>query len=256
MTAQEPIKRKVISLDIDLYKYGLALARIVEAAKHGIPGYVCFSNVHMVIEAHKSKTYADQVNGATLVLPDGMPIVNALKLLYGIDQERIAGMDALPDLIRLAELNDLKIFFFGSTSDVLEKIRITTENKYPEVKIAGMFSPPFDTPLDNPDYIKLINNSGAKMVFIALGCPKQEKWMAAHSHKINAVLLGVGGAFPVYAGISRRAPQWLRDISLEWLFRLYQEPRRLFRRYFVTNSLFLYLIIKVKWQQKWNHRQL
>ena len=126
------------------------------------------------------------------------------------------------------------------------EIKNKIEKKFPNVKIAGLFSPPYDKPLDDKSYIDLINDSGADLVFVSLGCPKQEKWMANHYHNINAVLLGVGGAFSVYAGVTKRAPLFMRNAGLEWMYRLLQEPRRLFKRYFKTNSLFIYLLIKIK----------
>jgi N-acetylglucosaminyldiphosphoundecaprenol N-acetyl-beta-D-mannosaminyltransferase len=247
MSFVEPRERKrIISLDIDLLKYQDALAKIVAFGKSRRSGYICFANVHMTIEAYNNKNFADQVNNATLVLADGVPLVKTLNFFYGHVQERVAGMDVLPDVIALAEKNDLKIFFFGTTPDLLEKIKTKVEKEFPRVNIVGLLSPPFEKRLDSPEYIDLINNSGAHMVFVALGCPKQEKWMADHFEKINALLLGVGGAFPVYAGVTRRAPAFMRDWGLEWLYRLYQEPKRLFKRYLKTNSLFIYLVLKAK----------
>lgn len=237
-------RREIISLKIDAIKYQDALTKIIEQANSRTPAYVCFANVHMVVEGYKSEAFARQVNDAMLVLPDGMPVVNAVRKLYRHSQERVAGMDVMPDLIRLSQINKLRVFFFGTSDDMLDKIRVKTERDFPEVEIAGLFSPPFKKSLDDESYIHMINESGANLVFVALGCPKQEKWMASHSSKIKAVLLGVGGAFPIYAETAKRAPEWIRNLSLEWVFRLGQEPTRLFKRYLKTNSLFIYLIFK------------
>jgi N-acetylglucosaminyldiphosphoundecaprenol N-acetyl-beta-D-mannosaminyltransferase len=128
----------------------------------------------------------------------------------------------------------------------LNKIDRKVSLEYPTLKIAGMFSPPFDRPLNDQRYVSMINDSQADLVFVALGCPKQEIWMSENSSKIDAVLLGVGGAFPVFAEVQTRAPKALRNMSLEWLYRLYQEPGRLFKRYFKTNSMFLYFIFLEK----------
>jgi N-acetylglucosaminyldiphosphoundecaprenol N-acetyl-beta-D-mannosaminyltransferase len=238
--------KKIISLNIDLVKYREALDIILKKGRERTPGYVCFANVHMIIEAHKNHDFAAQVNRATLVLADGMPIVNALSSLHRWDQERIAGMDVFPDLIRSSAVDNLKVFFFGTSNEMLEKIRMRAQTEFPSLKIAGALSPPFNQSLDDGRYIDEINSSGAHLVFVALGCPKQEKWMATHSPRIRAMLLGVGGAFPIYAGTSKRAPLWLRNLSLEWIYRLSQEPTRLFKRYFITNTLFLYHIIRLK----------
>src|ERR1035437_8431841 len=155
-------------------------------------------------------------------------------------------MDVFSDLIRLAEINRIKIFFFGTTSETLDKIKNRINNEYPNVDIVGLLSPPFEKSLDDDSYINSINNSGAGLLFVALGCPKQETWMASHSAKINATLLGVGAAFSIYAGTTKRAPLLLRNMGLEWFFRLLQEPDRLFMRYLTTNSMFIYLALKIK----------
>lgn len=246
MEATHRDRKKVISLNIDSIGYENALDKIINAARSKSSGYVCFANVHMTIEAYEDDSFAEDVNGSMLVAADGMPIVNVLDSFYKCKQDRIAGMDVMPDVMRLAEKEHLKIYFFGTTDEVLEIIRIKAKKEFPNLEIAGLFSPPFGRSLDDPTYIRQINNSGAHLVFVALGCPKQEKWMATHSGNLNAVLLGVGGAFLIYAGVARRAPRWVRDLSLEWAFRLSQEPSRLFKRYLKTNSLFLYLVFREK----------
>ncbi len=204
----------------------------------------------MLMEAHKDKAFADQVNNAAFVLADGMPIVNALDSFYNIKQDRIAGMDIFPDVLKHAAENKLSVFFYGTTPDLLEKIVSRANKEIPSLQIAGALAPPFSRSIDEEEYILQIQNSGAHMVFVALGCPKQEKWMAKHTQSINAILLGVGGAFPIYAGTAKRAPEWMRKLSLEWLYRLMQEPGRLFKRYLVTNTHFLYLITKEKLKRK------
>lgn len=239
-------RKKIISLDIDLVTYSDALETIIQRARHSTPGYVCFANVHMIVEAYKDRSFAQQVNNATLAVADGMPLVKSMKWLYGLRLERIAGMDAFSDLLRLAEINHLKVFFFGTTDTILELLTQKARHQFPGLRIAGSLAPPFHKSLDDEEYSDIINKARANLVFVALGCPKQEKWMATHSSKINGVLLGVGGAFPVFAGTTKRAPAWMRNASLEWLFRLAQEPKRLFKRYLVTNSLYVSLLIKEK----------
>jgi N-acetylglucosaminyldiphosphoundecaprenol N-acetyl-beta-D-mannosaminyltransferase len=246
MSTPERIRRKIISLKIDEISYQGAIDRITELGKARVPAFVCFANVHMTIEAYSSPVFANSTNHASLVLADGMPLVSAFKSLYGRSIDRVAGMDVLPDLIARAEKDRLKIFFFGTTDEVLTKIRTRIMREHPRSTVVGLFSPPFGSSLDNPTHIKMINDSGANLVFVALGCPKQEKWMANHSGEINAVLLGVGGAFPLYAGETKRAPEFMRRNNLEWVYRLSQEPTRLFRRYLITNSMFIYLMAKAK----------
>jgi len=239
------ITKRIISLNIDLISYDSALMKVVTLAKSKTPSYVCFANVHMAIEAFDEPEFSRKVNEAAMVLSDGMPLVKCIKWLYKYNQERIAGMDFMPDLIELAAKNRLKVFLFGSTIDVLNKIKTRIEADFIDCEV-DYISPPFEKSINDPQYVEKINKSGANIVLVALGCPKQEKWMAENSKFINAVLLGVGGAFPVFAGLSKRAPKIMQKLSLEWVYRLAQEPRRLLRRYLVTNTLFIYYIVREK----------
>ena len=239
-------KGRIISLNIDLIGYENAIQAIISQGKSRKPGYACFANVHMTIEAYWDKLFSEQVNNATFVFADGMPLVKTLMLLYGVKQDRVAGMDVMPELINRAHEHDLRIFFFGTTPELLERIRVRMQKEFSSVQIAGMISPPFNTSLDDDSYVNAINSSGANLVFVALGCPKQEKWMARNFQRVNAVLLGVGGAFPVFAGTATRAPVFMQKLALEWLYRLMQEPVRLFKRYFITNTLFVFLVLKMK----------
>ena len=200
----------------------------------------------MTIEAHWDTKFASMVNGADLVTPDGMPIAKAMKLLYGIKQERVAGMDLLPDLLLKAQEEQLGVFFYGGTDEMLQHTKEYILKFYPQLSKHEYLSPPFRplTEEEEAGIIAKINNSGAQIVFVALGCPKQEKWMASMKGKINACMIGIGGALPVMIGMQKRAPKWIQRLSLEWLFRLLQEPKRLFKRYFLTNTLFIFLIIK------------
>lgn len=239
----------VITLKLDIIAYDEALSRIVTWAKNRESQFVCFANVHMIIEAYLHPEFAGQVNGASLVVADGVPLLGWLRTLLGVKQQRIAGMDAFPDLLQLAAIHKLNVYFFGTTVKMLERIRKKINELHPDLVIAGMFSPPFDQPLDKDVYIDQINASDADIVFVALGCPKQEKWMATNSKRIRAPLLGVGGAFPVFAGVAKRAPKFMQRFGLEWLFRFFQEPQRLFGRYLITNSLFMTLAFREKLRQ-------
>lgn len=235
-------RRRVISLDLDRIGYREALTRILDKAAKREPSFVCFANVHMVVEAKFNPDTANKINNANFVLADGMPLVNAISLLFREKQDRIAGMDVMPDLMKMAEQKDQSVFFFGSTKEQLDRIIEKAKVEFPKLRIAGTLSPPFSKTIMARDYCEQINNSGASLVFVGLGCPKQERWMAENFHEIKGVLLGVGGAFPVYAGLKRRAPLWMQKYSLEWLYRFIQEPKRMWKRYLITNSVFLYSI--------------
>jgi N-acetylglucosaminyldiphosphoundecaprenol N-acetyl-beta-D-mannosaminyltransferase len=152
-------------------------------------------------------------------------------------------MDLLPILIEESAKRKRSIYFYGSTVEVLDNIKKRINFDHPSLGIK-MYSPPFRllTEKEDQDVIKEINCFNPDFVFVALGCPKQEKWMAQHKGKINSCMIGLGGAFPVYAGLQNRAPKWMSNNSLEWLYRFFLEPKRLLRRYFVTNFLFIYYI--------------
>lgn len=235
-------RRRIISLDLDIIGYNEVLRRILDKASNREPSFVCFANVHMVVEAKLDSDTAHKINSADFVLADGMPLVNAISFLFKEKQNRIAGMDVMPDLMRMAEKENQSVFFFGSTQEQLNRIREKAKVDFPKLIIAGALSPPFSKKLKDKDYCEQINNSGANLVFVGLGCPKQERWMSENSHEIRAILLGVGGAFPVYSGLKRRAPLWMQKCSLEWFYRFIQEPKRMWKRYLITNSVFLYSI--------------
>lgn len=250
------MNKQVIALSISCFPYLDFVQKLMELAENKVSSYICVANVHMCIEAYQSKGFAQIVNQADLVTPDGMPLTKAVKLLYGIEQERVAGMDLLPDLLKESEKKGIPIYFYGGTEETLELTRKYCESHYPVLKLAGLHSPPFRplTAAEEEEVIKNINDSGAGFVFVALGCPKQEKWMAAMKGRVNACMVGIGGALPVMIGRQKRAPEWMQKASLEWLYRLAQEPRRLFKRYAVTNTMFIMLLftqwLKLKFSKK------
>jgi N-acetylglucosaminyldiphosphoundecaprenol N-acetyl-beta-D-mannosaminyltransferase len=239
-------RKSIINFPITTGNYSSFVNHIVSLANQKESANVCVANVHMFIEAYKDEGFKNIINEATVVTPDGKPLTWVLNYLYGIRQDRVAGMDLLPDLLQQMMLKKLPGFFYGGTPALLEKTEHYLRYAFPDLPIAGMYSPPFRpaTAEEEEKLVQKINNSGAAVVLVILGCPKQEKWMAAMKGRINAVMIGVGGALPVMVGMQKRAPAWLQNLGLEWLFRLMQEPRRLFRRYIITNSLFIYLFFK------------
>lgn len=156
------------------------------------------------------------------------------------------GNGFFPKILREADKVSGKVYLYGGTDEILDALKEVIRKQFPSVIVVGAVSPPFRKLTDDEQqkYIDDMNASGAHLVMVALGCPKQEKWMAIHSHKINAVCLGVGGAFAVTAGLQKRSAKWMQDWGLEWLHRLSQEPGRLYKRYFITNSLFIWLLAK------------
>jgi N-acetylglucosaminyldiphosphoundecaprenol N-acetyl-beta-D-mannosaminyltransferase len=207
---------------------------------------VYVANVHMLIEAWGNLRFADAMRKADLVTPDGLPLVWMLKLMGANKAERVPGMDIFRNTCELASRAQISIFLLGSKPETLEKICQRLRAEFPLLKIAGTESPPFRqiSLIEEQTMLQTINDSGAGIVFVALGCPKQELWMLQYREKIQAVMIGVGGVFPVYAGTLKEAPKLIQNTGFEWLFRLLQEPKRLWKRYAVTIPVFIWLSLQ------------
>lgn len=241
-----PPVQHVIGFPITALFFEEQVSLMIKWAKDGLSKVVCIANVHMLIEAYRDPRFASVLRSADLVTPDGMPIVWMLKWLGVSKQERVAGPDVLVALCKLATQEGVSLFFLGSQPAILERMRIQLQQEFPNLKIAAMEPLPFRpmTQQEDEAIIKKLNQSGAGIVLVSLGCPKQERWMAEHKDKVNMVMVGLGGAFPMYAGIHKRAPRLIQQVGLEWLYRLLQEPNRLWRRYGSTIPIFMWLAIK------------
>lgn len=236
-------KVKLFDTWVSTATYEQYLQSILQLAEARKSSYVCFANVHMLMEASQKPAFKHVVNRADIVTPDGRPVSVLMNRQYKLKQERACGMDLLPDILREAEKSGLSVFFYGSTNEVLQAVTQKARQEFSSLKIAGAYSPPF-RPLSREEdeaVVKMINASDANLVFVSLGCPKQEKWMYEHKRIVNACMLGLGQAFLTYADLEKRLPRWARDLSLEWAYRLYLEPKRLWKRYLVGNSRFLWM---------------
>lgn len=222
--------------------YQAILDSIMELGAANRSSYVCFANVHMLYEANHDINFQKIVNRADLVCPDGRPLSILMRWQYGIRQQRACGMDLFPDILSEASRRGLSVFFYGSTPELLDQLCVKVKQTYPDLILAGAYSPPFRqlTPREDAEVIEMINQRKADFVFVSLGCPKQEQWMNEHLGSINACMLGLGQAFKTFTGVEKRLPGWARNLSLEWLYRLWLEPRRLWKRYLAGNSWFLY----------------
>lgn len=231
----------VMGAQIDAISWDDALQRIAQWAQARQSRYVCICNVHSVVSATRDSHFRQIVNGADLCTPDGAPVAWALRHLGWRDQQRINGPDLMWRYLALAEQSQQAVFFYGSTQQTLEKLGSAVRRAFPALRMVGIHAPPFRklTDVERRDEIALIRRSGAQLVFVGLGCPKQEQWMAENCQQLPAVLIGVGAAFDYHAGMVKRAPVWAQRSGLEWLYRMLAEPKRLFRRYMVTNSLFI-----------------
>ena len=240
-------KKSILNSHIFTGSYEHFIDSIFSLVEKRVPSYVCFANVHMLVEAQRDSSFRKVINNATLVAPDGRPLSIFLKTFRGINQERICGMDIMPDVLHRAAASKKSVYFYGTTDKLLKAIVRKAKKTFPEIKIAGYYAPPFKekfTEQENASICEKIKACHPDLVLVALGCPKQEKWMAENKETIGACMLGLGQAFHIYGGVEKRSPKWMQQFSLEWMYRLYQEPGRLWKRYALTNCYFLFLVAK------------
>jgi len=242
----------ILDTRIDALSWEQLLGRIVRWAQAGQSRMICLCNVHSVVTAKHDAALANALKCADLNLPDGAPIAWLMRQRSWPEQQRLSGPDLMWQLMREAEKLQLSVFLMGATPATLGRLRGVLSNAFPRLMIAGSLSPPFRplNELEHGGFVDQINRSGASIVLIGLGCPKQEIWMAECGNAISAVMIGVGAAFDYHAGSLRRAPPVWQRIGLEWLYRLLQEPRRLARRYLLTNTLFLLALPAELWRSR------
>ncbi len=207
--------------------------------------YVCVSNVHTTVMAYNDASYREVQNGAAIAVPDGKPLSLICRLRGYQGAQRVAGPDLMPEILRISEKEGYRHYFYGSTERTLGFLERNLRERYPELNIVGTYSPPFRklTKEEDEKIIERINAARPDFVWVGLGAPKQERWMFEHQGKVNGVMLGVGAAFDFHAGTSKRAPKWMQEFYLEWLYRLLQDPKRLLKRYMFSNAQFIWLIL-------------
>jgi N-acetylglucosaminyldiphosphoundecaprenol N-acetyl-beta-D-mannosaminyltransferase len=248
--------RRILGMRVDATSYAHAAQEILRWARQGESRYVCVATVNNVIEARDDPDYGAVMEAADLVTPDGMPLVWGLRLLGVAGATRVYGPDLTPAVCHLAAEQGIPVGFYGGAEDVLATLTAKLARRFPGLQIAYCSSPPF-RPLTHDEERRTVdglNRSGARILFVGLGAPKQERWMAAHKHEVNAVMLGVGAAFDFLAGKKRQAPRLVQRLGLEWLYRLVHEPRRLWRRYLYRNPRFVVpfaaQILRERWLQE------
>jgi len=251
---------QVLGAQIDVVTWIDALERLLAWARARESRYVTICNVHVVVSASRDAAYRDVINGSDMATPDGAPVAWMLRRLGFAGQPRISGPDLMWALCERCAAENLPVYCYGSTEATLGLLEERLRTAFPALQMA-MESPPFRalTVEEDAAAVERINASGAGFVFVGLGCPKQELWMSDHRGRVergccrfsgftttayplrvNAVMIGVGAAFDFHAGTVQRAPAWMRDNGLEWLHRLASEPGRLWKRYLVTNTLFIF----------------
>jgi N-acetylglucosaminyldiphosphoundecaprenol N-acetyl-beta-D-mannosaminyltransferase len=233
--------KSVLGMRVDATSYADATGRVINWARGGESRYVCISTVHMVMETYDSAEFRAAVNGSDLTTPDGMPLVWALKLMGVPNASRVYGPDLTLHVCEAAARAGVPVGLYGGTPESLEDFVNVLETRFPGIQIACRIAPPFRPPTETEDeeYTRQIAESGARILFVGIGCPKQERWMARHKGRVPCVMLGVGAAFDFHSGRVRQAPCWMQRLGLEWLFRVLMEPRRLWKRYASTNPRFV-----------------
>ena len=236
--------RFILGTRTDSTSYSDATTRVLAWANTRESRYVCVSNVHVTMESYDSTEYRAIVNGADLVTADGMPLVWALRLFGVAGATRVYGPTLTVHVLERAALVGVPVGFYGASPEVVARMLDVCQQRFAELRVAYAHSPPFRqlTAEEDGEVVREINRSGARILFVGLGCPKQERWMASHKDSVNAVMLGVGAAFDFLAGVKPQAPAWMQRVGLEWLFRLATEPRRLWWRYAYHNPRFVALL--------------
>jgi exopolysaccharide biosynthesis WecB/TagA/CpsF family protein len=238
-----PEKHDLFGVKVSATTYDEVLDVVIRAAQAGRPSIVSFFAVHAVITASQDERLREIVNDFDIVAPDGKPVWFALNRLYQARlPENCRGPSTMWKLCERAAQDGVSIYLYGGAPDVVEKLAKNLRQAFPKLIIAGYESPPYRplTVEEDVATVDRINDSGAGLVFIGLGCPKQDWFAAAHKNRIRGVQLCVGASFDFFAGTLPIAPLWMQRIGLEWSYRLCQEPRRLWKRYLVTNTIFLW----------------
>jgi len=239
------MKRLIFSVPLTCNSWRVIMKRLLSWAELHESRTVGICNVHVVVLGATDPEYRDVLSSNDINCPDGAPIAWLLRRKGVKKQEKVSGPDLMWRLCKQCAKRGIAVYFYGSRMETLDALESNLKCKISNLK--GYYeSPPFRalSEVEKRQAIERINASGAGIVFVGLGCPKQERWMAEHRGKINAVMIGVGAAFDFHAGIVSRAPRWMSNAGLEWLHRLFSEPKRLWRRYLVTNTVFCCLVVR------------
>jgi N-acetylglucosaminyldiphosphoundecaprenol N-acetyl-beta-D-mannosaminyltransferase len=240
------VTRPVLGVNVAVSNYDLAIQHSLRWAQERQSRALFFANVHMVMEAVDDAGFLRLLNQADMIFPDGMPLVWALNALGQSGAQRVSGPDATQALLAAAENTGVAVGFYGGSQSVLDSLIATVRVRHPNLKVAFVESPPFRelTPEEDAAVVERIAASGARMLFVGLGCPKQENWIIEHMGRVHTVMFGVGAAFDFLAGRKLRAPKWMMRCGLEWVFRFALEPRRLAGRYIKHNPRFVILFLR------------
>lgn len=245
---QEIERVKIIGVDISVVNFDSAQKYLFDNFDLARGKYICAANVHTTVTAHEDTNYRRVQNSSFMTLPDGKPLSVVGKKRGKNSMGRVTGSDFLEEVLKSTENTEMKHYFYGTTQENLDSFISVVKQKYPNLKIVGV-EPSVFRPLstqEEDELLERINGSESDFVWVALGAPRQEIFCNKLSGRSNAVWVAVGGALNVISGVIPRAPQWMQDHGLEWFYRFMKEPKRLFKRYFVTNSKFLWYLFRDK----------
>ena len=242
LTSLRPAYLKLLGVNVSRVDYCIAVDAIIKAAEVRVSFGVTALAVHGLMEARRDRDLAGLINQLHMITPDGQPVRWALNLLGATElKDRVYGPTLMLKVCERAAAEELPIFLYGSTQDVLDRLAANLQVRFPKLYIAGTQADRFREATEEEDQadVEAINSSGARIVFVGRGCPRQERWVATHLGKVQATMIAVGAAFDFHAGTISQAPKVLQDNGLEWCFRLLIEPKRLWRRYLILNPLFI-----------------
>jgi exopolysaccharide biosynthesis WecB/TagA/CpsF family protein len=248
-----PVKYDLWGVRVSATTYDELLDRVLQAATCKVPATVDHMPVHGLVAAVRDVSFRQVLNAFSVLAPDGQPVRWALNTFHKLAlPDRVYGPEFMKRLCGRAARDDHGVYLYGGSPRAVVKLKARLQEMFPGLSIVGCESPPYRelTPEEDRDAIDRINGSGARIVFLGLGCPKQEIFAHQHQDSINGVQVCVGAAFDFLSGEKRMAPGWMQDRGLEWLFRLSTEPRRLYRRYLRTNATFIWLVAHELWRRK------
>lgn len=243
---------RILGLRVNLTSYIASTKRIIQWAREGRSSMVCLGNVHMVMTAYDEQAFAEVLESADLVTHDGMPLVWALRLLGHRGIERVYGPHLMLFVCQAAAKRDIPIGLYGGSPEVLADLATRLQARYPGLRIPFQVSPPFrpTTREEDDRDLRALRDSGARILFVGIGCPKQELWIHRNKRRFAGPMLGVGQAFDIHSGHTRMAPRWIQNLGMEWFYRLCTEPRRLWRRYLKNNPRYLALLAMQLFERK------
>jgi exopolysaccharide biosynthesis WecB/TagA/CpsF family protein len=241
-----PGKVDLFGVRVTSTTYDEAIPFILEAARNHEPAIIAFLNVHVVVESSRDPTLMEAINAFDMACTDGQPVRWAVRRLYGLHPDRVYGPLMMLKLCARAAEDGLNVYLYGSTPETLERLHRKLEERFVGIEIVGAESPPFRplTSQEEVEVVERINASGSHFTFIGMGFPKQELFAYRFRDELQSIQLCVGAAFDYIAGTVQEPPQWMQDRSLEWLWRLTREPKRLWRRYLTTNPVFAWKLLR------------